>query len=508
MTFSLVNCFLSAPPKIKRSAITKTLQIINYNNYNDINNYHHNRNKRIIVSSPSLSKLFSSISSSSTKSTIASNTDDDNNNDKLDIKKKAKKKGKDKRREFIGLAKNVDRGQYKNVYNPGRYNSSNGIKNGFENKSGLPNTNKLYTVLGIESSCDDTGVAIVRSDGVILGESLKSQHDVHSKHGGVVPGLARDEHVRNIDIVLDEALTNANMTLDEIDGIGVTVGPGLEICLRVGSEKAKELAIKHNKPFVGIHHLEAHILITRMITHQNKQKLEFPFLALLVSGGHCQILYCHGIGKYNVIGGTIDDSIGEAFDKVARLLNLNVSKGGGPAIESLAKDGNPTSIILPKPLQNRKNGCDFSYAGLKTSVRLAATKICQEKDLECIDDLEYEDKANIASSFQNIAISHIEQKLLNAISIIKDQQQQQDDNNSSSINTLVVVGGVASNMELRARLDALCKDVNWNMIVPPPKLCTDQGSMAAWAAIERFNVGSSDDPYAQDVFPRYPFVKF
>ena len=183
------------------------------------------------------------------------------------------KKGKDKRREFIGLAKNVDRGQYKYVYNPGKYTHENS-KSNFECKSGLPKS-KLYTVLGIESSCDDTGVAIVRSDGKVLGEALKSQHAIHSLHGGVVPGLARDAHVENIDFVLKEALQNANMTLEEIDGIGVTVGPGLEICLRVGCEKAKSLALQYQKPFVGIHHLEAHITITRML---------YPKRMVLISG--------------------------------------------------------------------------------------------------------------------------------------------------------------------------------------------------------------------------------
>jgi len=428
-------------------------------------------------------------------------------------KKKKKSRGKDLRREFIGMAKAVDRGQFAITYNPG---GKDGIS--FEAKSGLPARNKPFVVLGIESSCDDTGAAVVRSDGVILGESLASQHDIHEEWGGVVPGLAKTAHEEKIDLVIEEALQNANLTMSEVDAIGVTVGPGLEICLRVGCERAKDLALRYKKPFVGVHHLEAHILMARLPfgnlervevqpateeVHEAVHAMSFPFLALLVSGGHCQLMKCLGIGRYSIIGGTIDDSLGEAFDKTARLLGLPVGGGGGPAVEVLAKEGDPKSIQLPIPLQRRKD-CDFSYAGLKTAVRMAADKLRLERGLESIDDLCRQDKANIAASFQNVAIRHIEQRLNRAMDMIENEQEEEG---GEKIQSLAVVGGVAANLELRSRLEKVCDDrsTSWNMFVPPPRLCTDQGSMSAWAAIERIMVGSSDQADGQEVYARFPF---
>lgn len=402
-----------------------------------------------------------------------------------DEKKKRKAAAKAKRSKFIGMAKAVDRGQYAVTYQPGGIDG-----NVFQAKSGLPDISKPFTVLGIESSCDDTGVAVVRSDGVILGEALASQAEIHEEWGGIVPGLAKTAHEENLDSMIDLALKNAEMTLDEVDAIGVTVGPGLEICLRVGCNRARELAMEYSKPFVGIHHLEAHILMTRL----DHSDLEFPFLALLVSGGHCQIMKCLGIGQYSILGGTLDDSLGEAYDKTARLLQLPVGGGGGPAVEALAKEGNATSIPLTIPLQKRKD-CDFSYAGLKTNVRRAAERIASEQELASVDDLSHEDRANIAASFQHIAIKHLEQRLERAMQTTE----------AEGIKTLAVVGGVAANMELRRRLDALCEKREWQMVVPPPRLCTDQGAMSAWAAVERLRLGSSDDPTNQDVYARYPF---
>jgi len=411
----------------------------------------------------------------------------------------------------------VDRGQFQYTYNPGGKIDTNG-KQKFIAKSGLPNIEKLFCVLGIESSCDDTGAAIIRSDGTILGESLASQHDIHEEWGGVVPGLAKTAHEENIERVIQSALNNANMSIEDVDAIGVTVGPGLEICLRVGCNTAKELAMKYKKPFVGVHHLEAHILMARIPAAKysssddkkhvstiqstainNDRAMEFPFLALLVSGGHCQILKCLGIGKYTIIGGTLDDSLGEAFDKTARLLGLPVGGGGGPAVEALAKEGDPKAVPLPIPMQKRKD-CDFSYAGLKTSVRMAAEKICVERGVESPDKLSHRDKANIAASFQHVAFRHVEIRLGRAM-----QQVQKED---EMIQTLAVVGGVAANKELRRRLDALCSDRDepWQMLVPPPRLCTDQGAMSAWAAVERLMVGSSDLAEDQEVFARYPFA--
>jgi N6-L-threonylcarbamoyladenine synthase len=234
---------------------------------------------------------------------------------------------KEKRKKFVGIAKTLDRGQYAVTYSPGGINGST-----FQAHSGLPNRSQLFTVLGIESSCDDTGAAVVRSDGIILGESLASQHAIHEQYGGVVPSLAKNAHEENVDRVIAEAIERAGLSsVQDVDAIGVTVGPGLEICLRVGCNKARDLALRYNKPFVGVHHLEAHILMARLpviattpsLLHppardestvddmiSSHLAVQFPFLALLVSGGHCLLLKCIGIGRYQVLGGTIDDSLG------------------------------------------------------------------------------------------------------------------------------------------------------------------------------------------------------
>lgn len=403
-----------------------------------------------------------------------------------DEKKEKKERAKAKRSKFIGMAKAVDRGQFIVTYQPG---GLDGVS--FEAKSGLPDTTKPFTVLGIESSCDDTGAAVVRSDGVILGEALASQAEIHEEWGGVVPGLARTAHEENLDRVIELALKNAKLSLSEVDAIGVTVGPGLAICLRVGCNRARELAIDNNKPFVGVHHLEAHILMARL----EEPGLQFPFMALLVSGGHCQILKCMGIGQYSIIGGTFDDSLGEAYDKTARLLQLPVGGGGGPAVEALAKKGNATAISLTIPLSRRKD-CDFSYSGLKTNVRRAAEQLAAERGLDSVDALGESDRADLAACFQNTAIKHLEQRLERAMKLVE----------GDDIKTLALVGGVAANMEIRSRLDALCEQFDWKMVVPPPRLCTDQGAMSAWAAVERLKMGSSDDPTNQEVYARYPFA--
>mmetsp|Transcript_907 Transcript_907/g.1914 ORF Transcript_907/g.1914 Transcript_907/m.1914 type:complete len:487 (-) Transcript_907:8-1468(-) len=438
-------------------------------------------------------RVFSTIDDSST-TTIKSTSSTDALIKAQRAERKRKKKAANaakRRTKFIGLAKAVDRGQFKTTYQPG---GSSGTS--FVAKSGLPQeySTKPFTVLGIESSCDDTGAAVVRSDGVILGESLASQAHIHEEWGGIVPGLAKSAHEENIDRVINDALQKADTTLEEIDAIGVTVGPGLELCLRVGKEKACQIATKFAKPFVGVHHLEAHILMARI---ENQEALEFPFLTLLVSGGHCQLLKCIGIGRYAVIGGTLDDSLGECYDKTARLLGLPIGGGGGPALEALAKEGNATAIPLTIPLQKRQD-CDFSYAGLKTNIRRAAEKLALDRGVESVLELSQADKADLAASFQNTAIKHLEQRLNRAMKMMEKED----------IDTLAVVGGVAANQELRRRLQAVCNSRDWSMVVPPPRLCTDQGAMSSWAAIERLRLGSSDDPSNQDIYARYPFSSY
>ena len=425
------------------------------------------------------------------------------------VAKQKRKEAKERRKLVVGKAKAVDRGLHQVTYKPGGDDGKT-----FTALSGLPDRSHLFTVLGIESSCDDTGAAVLRSDGVILGEALASQNAIHEEWGGVKPDLARDAHKEEIEGVIAEALAKSGMSsASEVDAIGVTVGPGLELCLRVGCNKARELALEFGKPFVGVHHLEAHILITRLplsvdekerlipvpameTTHASTRAMDFPFLALLVSGGHCQLIRCEGIGNCEILGGTMDDSLGEAFDKTARLLGLPVGGGGGPAVERIALDGNQTSVDLPIPLRHRKN-CDFSYAGLKTATRLASEKKAAEHNVEKPDQLPDSCKADIAASFQNRAIQHVEQRLRYAMDLVE----------AEGIQTLAVVGGVAANKELKSRLEKICKSRPnpWSLFVPPPRLCTDQGTMIAWAAIERIMKGSSDDPSNQEVHARYPF---
>jgi N6-L-threonylcarbamoyladenine synthase len=439
---------------------------------------------------------FSSTTTTSATNTTTIRTDADRlEKQKKKAFKEAAAAAKARRRKFVGLAKAVDRGQFAATatYQPGGPHGQD-----FVARSGLPlasfTSSALghFTVLGIESSCDDTGAAVVRSDGVILGEALASQSHIHEEWGGVVPGLAKTAHEEALEGVIQRALDEAEMTLHDIDAIGVTVGPGLEICLRVGAQRACQLAIEYNKPFVGIHHLEAHIMMARMANTE----LEWPFLSLLVSGGHCQILKCLGVGRYAILGGTLDDSLGECFDKTARLLGLPVGGGGGPAVEALAKEGDPTAFPLTIPLIKRKD-CDFSYAGLKTNVRRVAEQLAADRGVGTALDLSRQDKADIAASFQNIAIVHLEQRLERAMIMMEKEDE--------GIRSLAVVGGVAANQELRGRLNRLCETRGWTMVVPPPRLCTDQGAMASWAAIERLKLGSSDDPSNQEVYARYPF---
>ena len=310
----------------------------------------------------------------------------------------------------------------------------------------LPTDGGLFTVLGIETSCDDTGVAVVRSDGTILGEALGSQAALHEEFGGVMPSVARDAHAEAFDRIVALALERANMrSVDEVDAVAVTVGPGLEICLRVGCEGAKALALAHGKPFVGVHHLEAHVLMARLGSGGSapdvgggavpaapaaEPDVAFPFLTLLTSGGHCQLLLTRGVGEHQVIGSTLDDALGEAYDKVARLLGLPVGGGGGPALEALAAKGDPRGVPLPIPMRQKKN-FDFSFAGLKTAVRLAVQRAPDERRAEAGFP------ADVAASFQHAAISHLEQRLKYAMELCATSAEAW----GTAPRTLVVSGG-------------------------------------------------------------------
>ena len=409
--------------------------------------------------------------------------------------------------------------------------------------SGLP-TSDPYLVIGIETSCDDTGVAIVSSNGSILANVVYSQYEMHERFGGVVPSLAMESHKSNIDKAIVQALEKAGLhSLSEIDAVAVTRGPGLEICLRVGCRKAQAIAMEYDKPFVTVHHLEAHCLIARLagveITEEStsqssnnttsmdrsfafQPKVDFPFLVFLASGGHTSIMLCHGVGDFRLLGGTLDDALGEAFDKAARLLGLRLSGSGGAAVEALARSGNPYAYrsFLKVPMRDRID-CDFSYAGMKSSFRLAvmaaraAAGITDESKLRSTNapanqmeespepvELPVEVAADLCASFQDVAFQHVEDRLNRALDYIDD--------NEVPISALVVVGGVAANLELRRRLLLLLRAREEGsgrsvpLVFPPVGLCTDNGVMAAWGGVEKLALGISDSAEGQEVQARWP----
>lgn len=376
-----------------------------------------------------------------------------------------------------GLA--VEKGLPKALYRPGKvaYPLSSKFLGA---QSGLPDTSRPFTVLGIETSCDDTAVGIVRSDGVVLADAARSQGEVHANFGGIVPNLAKEAHEKAIDSVVSKALEEAGMSLEEIDAIACTVGPGLEICLRVGAKKAVELATSASKPFVGCHHLEGHCLVTRLAV-----PCPFPFASLVVSGGHTMIVKCEGVGRVKILGSTLDDALGEAYDKAARMLGLGT--GGGPALEKAALGGDHKAVAFPVPMRRRRD-MDFSYAGLKTSLKTYLDRLPSDRALT------EQDVSDVAASFQHVAVTHLEDRLKRAFDTLSEE----------GVDTLAVVGGVARNQVVRSRIDALCRDYGWQLKVPPPKLCTDNGVMIAWAAVERLKLGLSD-PISDEVYPRWPF---
>ncbi len=331
-------------------------------------------------------------------------------------------------------------------------------------------------VLGIETSCDETSASVVSSDKKILSNIISSQIDIHRPYGGVVPEIASRSHVQKIDEVIKIALEKAGILIGDIDAIAATAGPGLIGGLIVGLLTSKAMAISINKPLIAINHLEAHALTPRLTN-----KIEFPYLLLLVSGGHTQILEVHGVRKYTLLGSTVDDACGECFDKVSKMLNLGFP--GGPAIEKAAVFGDEKSIDLPRPMINHKN-LDFSFSGLKTAV---LNKISPDMDLKV--------KNNIAASFQK-AIGDIFYKKVEKASNYFFQNHSYKPN-------VVISGGVASNDYIKARLLNLTELNNVKLYAPPKNLCTDNGAMIAWAAIERLFVESNICEYEIEVNPRW-----
>jgi len=326
-------------------------------------------------------------------------------------------------------------------------------------------------VLGIESSCDETAAAIVAGDGRILSNVVLSQLDDHRAYGGVVPEIAARAHVSHLDGLIRRALDEAGVTLAEVDAIAATAGPGLIGGVIVGLTTAKALALGAGKPLIGINHLEGHALTPRLVA-----RVPFPYLLLLVSGGHCQLLAVEGVGQYRRLGTTIDDAVGEAFDKTAKLLGLGYP--GGPAVEQAALAGDPARFALPRPMIGRP-GCDFSFSGLKTAVREAAAALPKP--------LSDQDKADLATSFQAVVGAVMVDRTRRAIALMPPGSP------------LVVAGGVAANKHLRARLEALAATAKIDFVAPPLRLCTDNAAMIAWAGIEHFRAGRTD---SLDLKPR------
>ena len=339
-------------------------------------------------------------------------------------------------------------------------------------------------VMGIESSCDETACAIVSDKRELLSSVVWSQYDEHRRFGGVVPEIAARAHLEQVDVIVAEAMKQANVNFKDLSAIAVAGGPGLIGGVMVGVMTAKAIALAHNLPFVAVNHLEGHALMARFTND-----IEFPYLLMLTSGGHCQILIVKAPGQYERLGGTIDDSAGEAFDKVAKM--LNVGYPGGPNIEKAALYGNPKRFILPYPMKGRA-GCDFSFSGLKTAVRH------QIEELEKIAPLTEQDKADMSASFQRTVVSVITDRLKNGIAIFKEKYPK--------AKHLVVSGGVAANTSLRNGIQSLAIKNNLIFAAPPLKLCTDNGVMIAWAGVERFRLGKTSalDFKAR---PRWPLDK-
>lgn len=330
---------------------------------------------------------------------------------------------------------------------------------------------------------------------------MSSQADLLARYGGVAPKMAEEAHAQVIDQVVQEALDKANLSERDLSAVAVTIGPGLSLCLRVGVRKARKIAGSSNLPIIGVHHMEAHALVARL----TERDLQFPFMALLISGGHNLLILARDLGQYIQLGTTIDDAIGEAYDKTAKWLGLDLRRSGGPAIEELALEGNAESIKFSIPMRQHKD-CNFSYAGLKTQVRLAI----ESKNVNAaipISSASSEDRcsrADIAASFQRVAVLHLEERCQRAVEWALKIEP--------SIKHLVVSGGVASNKYVRARLDQVVKKKNLHLVCPPPSLCTDNGVMVAWTGIEQFRVGRFDPPppaeepedFVYDIRPRWP----
>ena len=331
----------------------------------------------------------------------------------------------------------------------------------------------MRIVLGIESSCDETAAALVDDGRTIIAQRIASQDEAHRPYGGVVPEIAARAHAERLAPLIEAVLDEAGLALSDLDGIAATAGPGLIGGVMVGLVSAKALAMAEGKPLIAVNHLEGHALSPRLAD----ASLEFPYLLLLVSGGHCQILLVEGVGAYRRLATTIDDALGEAFDKTAKILGLGFP--GGPAVERIAATGDAKAVALPRPLLGSAEP-HFSFAGLKSAVlRAKQTGIHQDAD--------------IAAAFQQAAIDCVIDRTRKALGTI------------AKPNALVVAGGVAANRSVRAALEALAMDHGLKFVAPPLALCTDNAAMIAWAGLERMALkGFTSDPFDFVARPRWP----
>jgi len=318
-------------------------------------------------------------------------------------------------------------------------------------------------VLGLETSCDETAAALVDAERRILGETILSQLDEHRPYGGVVPEIAARSHLEHLDRLIERTMSEAKLGFGDLAGIAATGGPGLIGGIMVGVMMAKAISAVIPLPFIAVNHLEGHALTARL-THG----IAFPYLLLLVSGGHCQLLLVEDLGRYRRLGTTIDDAAGEALDKAAKLLGLGYP--GGPALERCAAAGDPARIALPRPMLGRP-GCDFSFSGLKTALRHQLAKPAPG------------DTSDLAASFQAAVIDCLADRTANAIVLAKSL---------APVKALVVAGGVAANGPLRRRLEQVAAAGGLDLVAPPVKLCTDNAAMIAWAGIERLQRGLVD----------------
>ncbi len=344
---------------------------------------------------------------------------------------------------------------------------------------------KTLTLLGIESSCDDTAAAVVRQgDGPaqILSSVVVGQNALHQPFGGVVPEIAARAHAERLDGCVAQALTDAGLGLSHLDGIAVTAGPGLIGGVISGVMLAKGLCAATGLPLIGVNHLAGHALTPRLT-----DGAAFPYLMLLVSGGHCQFLVVHGAQEFTRLGGTIDDAPGEAFDKTARLLGL--PQPGGPAVQAQAAQGDATRFALPRPLLDRP-GCDMSFSGLKTAILRARDGVVAEKG-----GLTRQDRADLCASFQAAVVDVLAEKTRRALQAYLADQP--------AAPLLAVAGGVAANSAIRAALQQVCAQADVAFLAPPLALCTDNAAMIAYAGIERFRLGQQDN-MALAARPRWP----